>query len=116
MAKARPAWAYVRSALQALLAADGGNPALRDDPALQVVIAFRSAGGTHSSTHRCIVFACMHPPFLQARALVPMAQVRMHLPARIGDYTDFYSSREHATNVGVMFRCVRVLGRCWHLA
>ena len=28
----------------------------------------------------------------------------MHLPARIGDYTDFYSSREHASNVGAMFR------------
>jgi fumarylacetoacetase len=28
----------------------------------------------------------------------------MHLPANIGDYTDFYSSRQHATNVGVMFR------------
>ncbi len=28
----------------------------------------------------------------------------MHLPARIENYTDFYSSREHATNVGVMMR------------
>jgi len=28
----------------------------------------------------------------------------MILPAQIGDYTDFYSSREHATNVGIMFR------------
>jgi fumarylacetoacetase len=28
----------------------------------------------------------------------------MNLPAEIGDYTDFYSSREHATNVGTMFR------------
>ena len=28
----------------------------------------------------------------------------MHLPVRIGDYTDFYSSIEHATNVGKMFR------------
>jgi fumarylacetoacetase len=28
----------------------------------------------------------------------------MHLPAEIGDYTDFYASREHATNVGVMMR------------
>ena len=28
----------------------------------------------------------------------------MHLPAAIGDYTDFYSSREHASNVGEMFR------------
>jgi fumarylacetoacetase len=38
--------------------------------------------------------------------LVPMAGARMLLPAAIGDYTDFYSSREHATNVGVMFRGV----------
>ncbi|MGB1971684.1 MAG: fumarylacetoacetase [Flavobacteriaceae bacterium] len=28
----------------------------------------------------------------------------MHLPVRVGDYTDFYSSKEHATNVGKMFR------------
>lgn len=28
----------------------------------------------------------------------------MHLPVHIGDYTDFYSSKEHATNVGTMFR------------
>ena len=28
----------------------------------------------------------------------------MHLPAKIGDYTDFYSSKNHAYNVGVMFR------------
>jgi 2-keto-4-pentenoate hydratase/2-oxohepta-3-ene-1,7-dioic acid hydratase in catechol pathway len=28
----------------------------------------------------------------------------MHLPAKIGDYTDFYSSIDHATNVGTMFR------------
>lgn len=28
----------------------------------------------------------------------------MHLPAHIGDYTDFYSSKDHATNVGIMFR------------
>ena len=41
---------------------------------------------------------------LQARALVPMAEAEMLLPAAIGDYTDFYSSREHATNVGVMLR------------
>lgn len=30
--------------------------------------------------------------------------VTMHIPAEIGDYTDFYSSRQHATNVGAMFR------------
>ncbi|WP_353103670.1 fumarylacetoacetase [Myroides odoratus] len=31
-------------------------------------------------------------------------EVEMQLPVYIGDYTDFYSSREHATNVGKMFR------------
>jgi fumarylacetoacetase len=41
---------------------------------------------------------------LRRQAVIPMAGVRMHLPAEIGDYTDFYSSREHATNVGTMFR------------
>lgn len=30
--------------------------------------------------------------------------VEMQLPVQIGDYTDFYSSKEHATNVGKMFR------------
>ncbi|HMQ48153.1 MAG TPA: fumarylacetoacetase [Saprospiraceae bacterium] len=30
--------------------------------------------------------------------------VEMLLPVQVGDYTDFYSSREHATNVGTMFR------------
>ena len=37
-------------------------------------------------------------------ALVLQKDARMHVPADIGDYTDFYSSREHATNVGSMFR------------
>ena len=41
---------------------------------------------------------------IQDEAVVPLAKVTMHLPAQIGDYTDFYSSRQHATNVGTMFR------------
>ena len=51
-----------------------GDPALRDDSALR------------------------------DRAVVPLADATMHLPAEIGDYTDFYSSRQHASNVGAMFR------------
>jgi fumarylacetoacetase len=43
-------------------------------------------------------------PDLRSRAVHPAGGVRMHLPAAIGDYTDFYSSREHATNVGIMLR------------
>ncbi len=41
---------------------------------------------------------------MRARALIPVGDVQMHLPVEIGDYTDFYASREHATNVGIMFR------------
>jgi fumarylacetoacetase len=41
---------------------------------------------------------------LRARALLPIDQVQMCLPAEIGDYTDFYSSKYHAFNVGTMFR------------
>ncbi|WP_281541108.1 fumarylacetoacetase [Maribacter aestuarii] len=35
---------------------------------------------------------------------IPQDKAQMHLPVHIGDYTDFYSSIEHATNVGKMFR------------
>jgi fumarylacetoacetase len=41
---------------------------------------------------------------VRSQALVPMLSVIMSLPCRIGDFTDFYASREHATNVGTMFR------------
>lgn len=77
MAQGRAAWRAARARIQALLAAadePGADGALRGDAAL-----------------------C-------ARAVLPIADVTMHLPARIGDYTDYYSSREHATNVGIMFR------------
>jgi fumarylacetoacetase len=39
-----------------------------------------------------------------AQVLIPLEQTTMCMPVQIGDYTDFYSSREHATNVGTMFR------------
>ena len=74
MALERPQWRAVRAAVGELLAADGADARLRDSAALQ------------------------------AKCLVALADVTMHLPATIGDYTDFYSSREHATNVGTMFR------------
>jgi len=41
---------------------------------------------------------------LRARAFHAQKEVMMHLPARIGDYTDFYSSYHHAHNVGTMLR------------
>ncbi len=36
--------------------------------------------------------------------LIKQSDAQMHLPLKIGDYTDFYSSIEHATNIGSMFR------------
>lgn len=43
-------------------------------------------------------------PELLNVALVKQADARMHLPVHVPGYTDFYSSREHAFNVGSMFR------------
>jgi len=44
--------------------------------------------------------AARHPD----RILVAQRSAVMHLPAEVGDYTDFYASIDHATNVGTMFR------------
>ncbi|XP_047368085.1 fumarylacetoacetase [Vespa velutina] len=41
---------------------------------------------------------------LRSKIFVKQESATMHLPAKIGDYTDFYSSIHHATNVGAMFR------------
>jgi len=37
-------------------------------------------------------------------AFYMQSRVSMHMPVRVGDYTDFYSSIEHATNLGKLFR------------
>ncbi|UWQ17442.1 fumarylacetoacetase [Jannaschia sp. M317] len=36
--------------------------------------------------------------------LIPLTDARLHLPFDVTEYTDFYASRHHATNVGTMFR------------
>jgi len=41
---------------------------------------------------------------LREHAFWPLQQVELLMPFEVGDYTDFYSSREHATNVGAMMR------------
>ena len=41
---------------------------------------------------------------LRAKALMRQSDAQLHLPVQIPGYTDFYSSKEHATNVGSMFR------------
>ncbi len=41
---------------------------------------------------------------LKSKALVKQSDAQMLMPVSVPNYTDFYSSREHATNVGMMFR------------
>lgn len=41
---------------------------------------------------------------LRQRALYPQERVEMHMPFFVRSFTDFYASKEHATNVGTMFR------------
>lgn len=41
---------------------------------------------------------------LQRSLLIARASVQMHLPVAIGDYTDYYTSVHHASNVGSLFR------------
>jgi len=53
-----------------------------------------SRGLRAGSTQQSVLQAC----------LVPQAQVEFDLPARIGDYTDFYVGIHHATSVGKLFR------------
>ena len=76
MALNKSCWRATRSRISSLLSIDSLDRRLRDDH------------------------------ILQQESIFPASEVEMHLPANIGDYTDFYSSKEHATNVGIMFRGV----------
>jgi fumarylacetoacetase len=66
--------------------------------------AWRAARAAVSRLLRHDEPALRDNPVLRQSALVPRAGVTMLRPADVGDYTDFYSSREHATNVGIMMR------------
>jgi fumarylacetoacetase len=60
----------------------------------RLVALFQVGGDDRLQTNGNLQKASFHDAF----------KVTLHLPILIGDYTDFYSSREHATNVGTMFR------------
>jgi fumarylacetoacetase len=73
--------------------------------------ALMGLGGKYWSALRAQLSALLregsgaaHTPGLAERILVPAAGVMMRVPAAIGDYTDFYASVHHATNVGSLFR------------
>lgn len=66
--------------------------------------AWRSARLTLSRLLRHDEATLRDDAALRAACIHRMDAVELLLPARIGDFTDFYSSRQHATNVGRMFR------------
>ncbi|NOX57361.1 MAG: fumarylacetoacetase [Planctomycetes bacterium] len=84
MAMGVEAWRSVRRQLVALLIAERTTDAC--DVAIEPNTTLREDAG------------------LREKALVTRANVQMHLPSRVGNFVDFYSSKEHATNIGSMFR------------
>ena len=73
--------------------------------------AFMALGGADWHTARAFVAGLLGdgPRSIEkharrAEVLLERSALRMRVPAEIGDYTDFYASEFHATNVGSMFR------------
>ncbi len=63
---------------------------------------------THTAVRERLQEFLRHPAVFPERAtrrlLLPMDEIQLHLPVRIGDYTDFYASEPHAVRVGKLFR------------
>ncbi|HEX7828079.1 MAG TPA: fumarylacetoacetase [Thermoanaerobaculia bacterium] len=74
-----------------------GEPALRE-PVLNALMGKGTAGEVRTRVAELLRRGNVD------EHLVPMSGAEMLLPARVGDYTDFYASVHHATNVGSMFR------------
>ena len=92
---------------EGLLSLDGGS--YFDQPTLN---AFINSGRDNWTKARTIIQTLLSNASetlrdntdLQKKALFKQADVTMHLPVQVPGFTDFYSSKEHATNVGTMFR------------
>ncbi|MBB3105531.1 fumarylacetoacetase [Psychrobacter luti] len=92
---------------EGLLSLDGGS--YFDQPTLN---AFIDSGRNNWTKTRTTIQALLSNASetlrdnteLQKKALFKQADVTMHLPVQVPGFTDFYSSKEHATNVGTMFR------------
>jgi fumarylacetoacetase len=80
-----------------------GQPTLNDFMALGRS-AWREARAAISRLLRHDEPALRDNADMRSSALARMSDVELLLPVAIGDYSDFYSSREHATNVGIMMR------------
>jgi len=80
---------------------------IRDALQAPTLNALMALGAGAARALRRAVFGVLVDAGLESKiadGLVPLAAVTPLLPTRIGDYTDFYASVHHATNVGSMFR------------
>ncbi|MBE9179103.1 fumarylacetoacetase [Oculatella sp. LEGE 06141] len=73
-------------------------------PTLNALMAMGKAASLPLRHHLSQLLRMGQEPVAASQMLVPRADVQMRLPATIGDYTDFYASIFHATNVGRLFR------------
>jgi fumarylacetoacetase len=92
-----------------LLAVSGAEGTVFDRPSLNAFMALGRPAWKEVRARLHRLLRDDEPTLKEAaavrdEAILRRSEVTMLLPAEIGDYTDFYSSREHATNVGTMFR------------
>ncbi|MCJ1287868.1 hypothetical protein MMC26_007220 [Xylographa opegraphella] len=120
--KHRPAVAIGEYALDLEMFAAGGGfaemPSIQKELAVFSQPTLNAFAALGRSIHREVrmylqnIFAddTVHPHILKSNlkarndVLIPLTEVTNHLPMLIGDYTDFYAGRNHAYNVGVLFR------------
>ena len=79
---------------QALFAAPSWNAVMEAGPQVWAALRERLTLLLSDRSHEASV----------APHLIPLADVTLQMPFRVSEYTDFYASKHHATNVGTMFR------------
>ena len=87
----------------------GIDPAVFSRSSLNDFIALGKPGWRRLREHLSGLFEKSNPLLkdyetICKKVLIPAASAEMLMPVEVGDYTDFYSSIEHARNVGMMFR------------
>jgi len=83
-----------------------GFESIFDQPVANAYIALGKEAHKHvrAAVQQLFEDSCHPLQGMITEVLLPQTDVTLHLPLAIGDYTDFYSSEDHATNVGKMFR------------
>ncbi len=102
-------WVLDLSELEKIGLLSTGSQPVFNKPALNDFIALGQSVWRSTRAQISLLLRSDHPRLrddasLRASALISMHEAIMHLPITVAGYTDFYSSKEHATNVGSMFR------------